>query len=150
MSEKSLCAFIESKVNRSIAEEQLVYVMNFANTKIDDYNRSKWSTIKFITTILLAIIAGYFALLNYINNIHMNMIVAYRTKSEENFDYYYELIDSLNIVESEFMNTAMILIKIYVFIVLGIIVYNYIKRKKWRVLHNEALMEYLSRAKKND
>lgn len=80
----------------------------------------------------------------------MNMIVAYRIKSEENFDYYYELIDSLNIVESEFMNTAMILIKIYVFIVLGIIVYNYIKRKKWRVLHNEALMEYLSRAKKND
>lgn len=42
MSEKSLCAFIESKVNSSITEEQLVYVMNFANTKIDDYNRSKW------------------------------------------------------------------------------------------------------------
>lgn len=30
MSEKSLCAFIESKVNRSITEEQLVYVMKFA------------------------------------------------------------------------------------------------------------------------
>ncbi|WP_271006934.1 hypothetical protein [Listeria seeligeri] len=150
MSDKSLCNYINSKIEEGVTEEKLVLIMKYADTKIAEYNRSKWSIIKWLSTVTFTLVTGIFAWLTYYNNYIRTMILTLIQAFKENAGNLDGMVESLQIHEDYFMYLLSVIVAVYFYSVLAVIIFKNVRKKKWSDLHTNALKEYLTFSKKDD
>ncbi|QPJ28047.1 hypothetical protein IMX23_14350 (plasmid) [Listeria seeligeri] len=143
-SEKLLCKYINSKIYSDITEEKLVFIMEYADSKIADYNRSKWMIIKFVNTIVLALTAGLFAMMTYFNNQLITLKGTHIDELKEQTENIGNISSSLNGNEVQFGALMGLFIGLYLIIVFCINWYQNFKSKKWIVLHSNTFRAFLN------
>lgn len=150
MSDKWLSNYINSEIEEGVTEEKLLFIMKYADTKIAEYNRSKWSIIKWLSTVTFALVTGLFALMTYYNNQSMSLIVTFISVLKEHSGDLKQLTESINTTEDDFINLACVFVVFYFHSVLAVIIFKNVRKKKWSELHSNALKEYLTFSKEDD
>ncbi|MBC6304263.1 hypothetical protein [Listeria immobilis] len=151
MSDKCLCNYINSEIKKGISEEKLIFIMKYADTKIAEYNRSKWSIIKWLSTVTFTtLVTGTFAWMTYYNSYIRTMIVTFLQAFKENAGELGGMIESLKINEDFFMYIVGVSVAVYFYSVLAVIIFKNVRKKKWNILHSNALIEYIFLSKEDD